>query len=358
MHRPSESETIIRRLYQITNDFQKGFDIQMTQLLMMGLERFNLDIAILSKVDSENYTVLHCVTPEEVELESGATFDYSSTYCEVTCESGGPVYVEHCAESDVFARHPAYQSFGLESYIGIPIFIGETLFGTLNFSSATPYYRKFKEFDIDVMKLMASWIEVELERRMQQKQLQELNAKLEFQALNDPLTKLPNRRSLFRTLNVEIERLKDAQGEGSIAMVDIDWFKSINDRFGHQYGDEVLKNVAQVIASHVDDRNFVGRFGGEEFVLWYPNANSQEVELKLQQLLQAIRSIKLEGKSVTVSVGVCHFILSNNAEEGDKKSTLDRLISYSDKCLYEAKDKGRDQLISRHYRYQLTNEAI
>ena len=67
----SESEKVIRRLYQITNDYQKGFDIQITQLIMMGLERFNLDIGILSRIDGELYTVLYCVTSEGVELKPG-----------------------------------------------------------------------------------------------------------------------------------------------------------------------------------------------------------------------------------------------------------------------------------------------
>lgn len=63
MHQASESEIVIRRLYQITNEYRKGFDSQIAQLLAMGLERFDLDIGILSKVDGNTYLVEHCVTP-------------------------------------------------------------------------------------------------------------------------------------------------------------------------------------------------------------------------------------------------------------------------------------------------------
>ena len=151
MNQASESEIVIRRLYQITNEYRKGFDSQIAQLLIMGLERFDLDIGILSKVEGNHYRVEHCIAPDGVELQSGDTFDYRSTYCEITCKSIGPIGIEHCGKHDKYATHPAYQSFGLESYIGIPIFVNEELYGTLNFSSPRPYYREFKEFDIDVM---------------------------------------------------------------------------------------------------------------------------------------------------------------------------------------------------------------
>ena len=185
------SETLIRRLYQITNDYQKGFDIQITQLIMLGLERFNLDIGILSRVENDVYTVLHCVTPEGVELNPGDTFDYNATYCQITCSSFSPVAIENMGKDDRYAKHPAYEAFGLESYIGVPIFIDDEVFGTLNFSSATPYERSFAQVDIDALKLMASWIEVELIRRKQEERLKELNAKLEYQAFNDALTGFP-----------------------------------------------------------------------------------------------------------------------------------------------------------------------
>ncbi|MEZ8775252.1 diguanylate cyclase, partial [Vibrio sp. 10N.247.310.17] len=250
MHQANESEVVIRRLYQITNDYRKGFDIQIAQLLIMGLERFNLDIGILSKVEGNTYLVEHSVTPEGVELNSGDIFDYSSTYCEITCKSVGPICIEHCGKHDKYATHPAYQSFGLESYIGIPIFVNDELYGTLNFSSPAPYHREFKEFDIDVMRLMASWIEVELVRRQQERKLTELNEKLEYQALYDPLTHLPNRRCLFKTLNAEVEQLKGSLGKGTLAVVDIDFFKVVNDTYGHQMGDVVLKKVANVLRNN------------------------------------------------------------------------------------------------------------
>ena len=349
MHQASESEIVIRRLYQITNDYRKGFDIQIAQLLIMGLERFDLDIGILSKVDGNTYLVEHCVTPEGVDLKSGDMFDYRSTYCEITCKSSGPICIEHCGKHKIYARHPAYQSFGLESYIGIPIFVDGELYGTLNFSSGNPYYREFKEFDIDVMKLMASWIEVELVRRQQEHKLKELNEKLEYQALYDPLTHLPNRRCLFKTLNAEVEQLKGSLGKGTLAVVDIDFFKQVNDTYGHQMGDVVLKKVANVLSNNTQEGEFVARFGGEEFILWYPNSNPSGVEDKFRSLLEDMKKITLDRKPVTVSIGACHFELSTGDSKGERMSALDSLIKVADECLYIAKQNGRDQFVSRPY---------
>lgn len=351
MHEASESEVVIRRLYQITNDYQKGFNIQVSELLIMGLERFNLDIGILSRIDGDVYTVLHCVTPEGVALDVGDTFDYFATYCQITSEATGPVSIEHCGKNDAYATHPAYQAFGLESYIGIPIYVDNEIYGTLNFSSATPYPREFKEFDIDVMKLMASWIEVEIVRRIQERKLVELNEKLEYQALYDPLTKLPNRRCLFRTLNAEVDKLKGHKGFGTLAMVDIDLFKLVNDNYGHQIGDDVLKKVANVLSEHAIEDEFVARFGGEEFLLWFPSLSPTVVENKLSELLKAVKSITLDRKPITVSIGACHFQLTSDCIDDNRKTTLDTLISFADESLYEAKDNGRDQYITRTFQF-------
>jgi signal transduction histidine kinase/CheY-like chemotaxis protein len=177
----SESERLIRRIYQITNEYDKGLEFQIIELLKLGLERFNLDIAILSNIEDGNYTVVHCVTPEGVELNPGDEFELGITYCNITCTAKAPVAIEHMGEHDKYSSHPAYAAFQLESYIGVPIRVNNRLFGTLNFSSPTPYPRKFEEVDIDALQLMARWIEVELHRAEQEHKLKQANQyKTEF----------------------------------------------------------------------------------------------------------------------------------------------------------------------------------
>lgn len=349
----NESEELIRRIYQITNDYQKGFDIQISQLLILGLERFNLDIGILSKIDGENYKVLNCVTPEEVPLNAGDEFEFESTYCVITCSAFGPIAIEHMGKHNKYASHPAYSAFGLEAYIGIPIFVDDEVVGTLNFSSARPYERKFESTDIDALKLMASWVEVEMIRRKQEDQLQILNQKLEFQALNDPLTKIPNRRCMFKTLHADIERMKAAGGKGTLALIDIDHFKRVNDTYGHQVGDDVLVKITEQFKNGVGSTDYLARFGGEEFVVWLPERDTSEREEALNRLHRSANEVIVDGNPISVSIGACHFDF-DSIREDCQKTVLDDFISLADECLYEAKSQGRNCIIAKQFSVEKT----
>lgn len=343
----SSSERVIRRLYEITNNHHLGFDRQIQQILQMGLERFNLDIGILAKIEGNIYTVKHCVVPVGVELTSGATFDFGATYCHITCKAAQPVAIEHVAKDDRYANHPAYLAFGLESYIGIPIKLNGELYGTLNFSSATPYKRKFQESDIDALQLVAAWIEVELVRRGQEKRLQELNQILERKAYEDSLTCIPNRRAMFKHVSPDLSRVIRDKGNVSLAIIDIDLFKNINDTYGHQKGDEVLKQVASSLNNDKRDYDFLSRFGGEEFLLWLPNTNIASATTVCTRMKNNIEKLTLCASKITISIGISNysdgdFQHLHNSKSKFNRLLLDELIAEADKALYKAKDAGRN----------------
>ncbi len=340
----NDSDMVIRRLYQITSDYQKGFDIQVYQLLMMGLERFELDIGILSRISAGTYTVVHCVAPEEIPLNTGDNFSIKSTYCEITCQTLGPVAIENIAANPKFSQHPAFATFGLKSYVGIPIFVDDELYGTLSFSSPNVYERPFRDADIDVLKLMASWIEVEMIRRRQETQLHLLNERLERQAFYDELTGLANRRHLFNILQRDVTRIGYNSGKGTLAVLDLDHFKRVNDQYGHQIGDELLKQFAVVVQTQLASGALVARFGGEEFVIWLPHMDGAQAAALLNQVNQAVKAIRLNDLKVTVSIGACWFDLALLTSEDQAQFNSDKLISSADQQLYYAKKNGRDQV--------------
>ncbi|WP_394128981.1 diguanylate cyclase domain-containing protein [Shewanella maritima] len=344
MTNQSSSEIVIRRLYQITQAHDKGFEHQVIELLSMGLERFELDIGILSQINGSDYTVKYCVTPEGVPLQPGDSFNFDDTYCSITCQAQGPVGIEHMGEDEVYAVHPAYKAFGLESYIGIPIRVNDELYGTLNFSSPTPYPRHFKDVDIDALQLMASWIEVELIRRKQEAQLKALNKDLHHLANYDSLTNIPNRRGMLRTLKKDFNRLNRCQGHGTLAMIDIDRFKQLNDQYGHQMGDKALLEIATCISSILRDYDLVARFGGEEFLLWLPDTNQTGAEHVCQRIMQDVAKIPLTGSPMTVSIGACFFHCQENLDT-DIDKLIDELISQADTALYQAKAEGRNRTV-------------
>lgn len=343
----SSSEKVIRSLYKITNNHDQGFETQIKQILEMGLERFNLDIGILSKIEDNKYTVKYCVVPEGVELTSGLEFDFKTTYCHITCTAKGPVALEHIGVDDCYANHPAYKAFGLESYIGMPIKLNGELYGTINFSSATPYKRKFQESDIDAIQLVTAWIEVEIIRRQQEKRLQELNQILERKAYEDSLTCIPNRRAMFKHVSPDVSRIIREKGKATLAILDIDLFKNINDTYGHQKGDEILKRVASSLNNDKRDYDFLSRFGGEEFLLWLPNTTSETASTVCNRIRNNVEKLTQCEIPITISIGISSYtdgdfkkLITNKGKIN--QLILDELISEADKALYEAKDAGRN----------------
>jgi len=338
----SESEKVIRRLYEITHAYEKGFKAQISELLKMGLERFNLDIAILSRIENGVYTVEHCVVPEEVELASGVLFDFDNTYCSITCQANGPVAIENMGKDDKYASHPAYQAFGLESYIGIPIRIKGELYGTLNFSSANVYPRSFNQIDIDALKLMASWVEVEIDRRQKEKQLKEFNDLLSKMAFEDSLTSLPNRRALFEHLSNEVNRAYRTKGQATLVMADIDHFKAINDTYGHLAGDTALAAIGDILRQQKRNYDYVARFGGEEFLLWLPDTTAKAALPICERINKKVAALKLTEKPMTLSFGLTEY---QYQEEGsfDITVAVRGLIEEADQALYQAKENGRNR---------------
>ncbi len=168
----TESEQLIRRLYDITSNFEGGLQRQAKELIQLGLERFQMDIGILSRIEGEHYSVVYCVAPDDVPLSDDDAFGLRETYCDLTVSAQGPLVIEHMGESS-HKSHPAYKGFGLEAYVGIPIRTQEQLYGTLNFSSTRPMERQFREIDLDALRLMAHWLEGELHRRALESDLTE-----------------------------------------------------------------------------------------------------------------------------------------------------------------------------------------
>jgi diguanylate cyclase (GGDEF)-like protein len=165
--------------------------------------------------------------------------------------------------------------------------------------------------------------------------------RLRFLAERDPLTELYNRRAFFERAQRAIETMKARGQEGSVAILDIDHFKKVNDTYGHDTGDVVIKLVAKVI----DELNGTGevvtaRFGGEEFVMLWTNLANDAVQAKCEQVREAIARLVIpaaEGTfSITVSIGAAIF----RHAEG-----MDNNLNAADQMLYMAKKQGRNQVI-------------
>ncbi|MBE6069394.1 MAG: diguanylate cyclase [Clostridium lundense] len=170
--------------------------------------------------------------------------------------------------------------------------------------------------------------------------LEELHVKeISFFANKDPLTGLNNRRSFYKNANTVFEQIIHSSTEGFIAMIDIDYFKVVNDTYGHDIGDMVLKAVAKRIEEIQTPKCVSARFGGEEFVILLP-MNEHEARYRMDELCKNVeKTITCCGEKmikITISIGMSRI--------EDNCRNIDAAISQADKALYDSKDTGKNKI--------------
>ncbi|MFH7586207.1 GGDEF domain-containing protein [Oceanimonas smirnovii] len=156
----------------------------------------------------------------------------------------------------------------------------------------------------------------------------------------DSLTQIYNRAALDERLKIEFERWKTAKNPLAVVLLDIDYFKHVNDKYGHLAGDKALRLIARTLRESTKESDFVARFGGEEFVILMLNVDPALLHRPLQQLLKKIESIpfrfKKERVTITASIG------ATLLKSGD---TITSALERADQALYRAKNAGRNQLV-------------
>jgi diguanylate cyclase (GGDEF)-like protein len=166
--------------------------------------------------------------------------------------------------------------------------------------------------------------------------LEEANVKLLDLAVTDPLTGLYNRRKFDETLHQEVSRAL-RYGPVSLALIDLDYFKSVNDRYGHQAGDDALKTVARVLQGSCRTTDTCARLGGDEFAIILPHsdANAAEVVRRRIQYQIARTLIPLAGGEVRIGLSIGVATLPGDA------SSAAELIAAADASMYQAKQASR-----------------
>lgn len=221
------------------------------------------------------------------------------------------------------------------SSICLPIRTRNNLWGVLHLRRQHP--DAFTEEDIDLAKAITYQFTLAMQRAYLLEQLNLL-------AITDSLTGLFNYRKLTRDLQVEIVRSRRYRHPFSLIMVDIDHFKECNDIYGHQVGDEVLRQVAKALDSDRREVDRVYRYGGEEFSVLLPETDWREAVAVAEKLRRRIESleVKIEGRheplKTAVSMGVASF--PNDSDD------LDGLAARSDEALYVAKNSGRNRVVA------------
>ncbi len=166
----------------------------------------------------------------------------------------------------------------------------------------------------------------------------EKNEQLEYISRTDHLTGIANRLALNEELKSEYLRAQRYNKPLSLIMVDIDYFKKINDRYGHIAGDAILKDVSRLLFENVREIDFVGRWGGEEFMIILPETaidNTKAIAEKLR--VQLHKNEFSLNEPVTASFGVTQY---------KPEESLDAFVQRADNLLYDAKEEGRNKVVA------------
>ncbi|MBW1642674.1 MAG: diguanylate cyclase [Deltaproteobacteria bacterium] len=180
-------------------------------------------------------------------------------------------------------------------------------------------------------------------RTMIGKRIIELEQRILKLATTDSLTGVLNRRAFFERMEQEINRSLRENTSLSLILTDIDYFKKVNDRYGHQVGDLVLQGFTEQLLNSSRPYDFVGRYGGEEFVICLPGAGlsqSGSVAERMRSKVEEMKTVLPDGSQsirITASFGVTSFLM-------DSKEKADSLIKRADNALYKAKNEGRNRV--------------
>lgn len=283
----------------------------------------------------------------------------------VIISSGQPLLIDHdyerrSAELGVI-RVPSASSNPPKSWLGVPLRLGDKIIGVLGVQDFNKEYA-YNATDMRLLSAITVNVgiaiqnaqlyeatqqrEAEVRRaneqlRVQLAEIEALQTQLREQAIRDPLTGLFNRRYLIETLDREVAQAVRASTPLSIIMIDLDYFKKINDTYGHKAGDVMLQTLGTLLATKTRDGDIACRYGGEEFIIVLPGASQTIAQRRAEQMRSTFEELRLTYGghilSATLSAGVAEFPL--NGVDGES------VLQDADKALYIAKSLGRNRVV-------------
>jgi diguanylate cyclase (GGDEF)-like protein len=313
-----------------------GTDGQLQEFLAACAGHFEVEMALVSRIDmlQRRYSVEHCWTAEP-ELSIDQYLELGDAYCEATVRADDVVVIDDAVRTH--AEHPSCAVRGLCCYIGAPVRVHGELYGTLSLSGMSIRSAQWTDADVWLMRLCAHSLGKSLELRSAMDELRAARVLLEESTRSCALTGLLNRRNVLEQATREVIRARRYGTPLSIALVDVDAMKHINDTAGHSAGDKVLRRVGALLHSLLREVDLAGRFGGEEFLLVLPNTPAEAASVPARRILEAIRDTEAEpGLRATVSIGIAGVLPSES---------LAALMERAEVALRRAKAAGGDSFV-------------
>ena len=268
-------------------------------------------------------------------METGVLFPLDDPGVDHLRRAGRPLPVEQLA-----FRSPAFAHHGPEpDGLAVPLLSQERLIGVLIVGRKEGGRRSWPAEELDLMSLLAHHVATVFE-----------NARLFESATYEGLTGLLRREAILEQLDRELERALRYGRPLTIAMADLDHFKEVNDRHGHLAGDSLLRRISQILAGGLRSTDWIGRYGGEEFLLVLPETGIEGAAAVAEKIRDRVQGTLLpldDGTPVHVTVSIGLASLEETVGRAPGKVTARDLIAAADRSLYAAKNAGRNRVFPR-----------
>jgi diguanylate cyclase (GGDEF)-like protein len=286
-------------------------------LMLYEMETNQLNIRVLAGSEAKAYQ--EKVNNNEIKCRSFKPGEGIAGRVFLTAK---PIVVNNIKKDDVFVDSEASY---VRSIACIPMIVYNDVIGVINVTNKR-YGRRFTDDDVEMLKAVADQAAVAINK-----------AQLWDMAVTDSLTGLYVRRYFMVKLHEEVLRAERYNNILSIVMADLDRFKNVNDTFGHDAGDRVLKEIGRFLQQNVRDVDIVARYGGEEFVIMIPEAAKEAAYSLSERLRKKFSRLKFENlPQITISLGIATYPFDGKQPED--------LLKKADAAMYAAKRAGRNQV--------------
>lgn len=271
------------------------------------------------------------------------------TFCHYAIATEEPLVLDDVTKELVFRDVPTVQSLGVRAYVGIPLVTEDgQVIGSFCAIDFKP--KHWTERDIDILSDLARSTMREIELRMliqesastnlrlveQMQKVNVLNQQLEVLTTTDSLTGVNNRRAFEHSLAQELALVERRSTPLSLVIIDVDYFKMINDTYGHAAGDKVLQTIAALLTKCARNVDVVARIGGEEFAVILPNTDEASALTVAERMRAAVANEVWLNTPLTISLGTATLLNHENASS---------LFVRADKAMYLAKENGRNRIV-------------